>query len=117
MPNTLIEFSNISKSFKNKKVLDRISFKINKGEIFALLGLSGSGKSTLLKLLLGIYKPDSGRILYNGKDITGNLWYLKKIVGITTQENSFYEKLTVYENMRYYANLYNLESINSRINS
>src|SRR3990172_2481614 len=92
----LIEFSGISKSFYKKKVLDDVNLKIYKGDIFALIGKSGSGKTTLLKVLMGIYKPDAGRVFFKGKDITGNSGYLKKIIGLTTQDNSFYDKLTVY---------------------
>lgn len=105
----LIRFDGISKSFGKKNVLNNISLTIEEGDIFGLLGRSGSGKSTLLKILLGIYKPDSGKIFFRGKDITNDFSYLRKIVGLTTQENSFYEKLTVYENMRYYANLYKIK--------
>jgi ABC-2 type transport system ATP-binding protein len=103
----LIEFSDVSLSFGNKNVLDNINLKIHEGDIFGLLGRSGSGKTTLLKMLLGIYRPDSGKILFRDKEIAGDS--LRKIVGLTTQENSFYDKLTVYENMRYYANLYRVK--------
>lgn len=112
---SLIEFSGICKSFSGKKILDSISLKIEKGDIFGLLGRSGSGKSTLLNILLGIYRPDSGKITFKDRDITYDSSYLRKIVGLTTQDNSFYEKLTVYENMSYYANLYNIGKNNNEL--
>ncbi|MEM3374032.1 MAG: ABC transporter ATP-binding protein [Candidatus Woesearchaeota archaeon] len=105
--NVIIEFSNISKSFGKKKIIDNFNLKIYKGDVLGIIGKSGSGKSTLLNILMGIYKPDDGKILYKGKEINYNK--LKKIIGLTTQENSFYYKLSVYENMVYYANLYDVK--------
>ncbi|MEM2138869.1 MAG: ABC transporter ATP-binding protein, partial [Candidatus Woesearchaeota archaeon] len=106
----IIEFSNINKSFGNKKILANFNLKIHKSDVLGIIGKSGSGKSTLLNILLGIYKPDSGKILYKEKEINYN--ELKKIIGLTTQENSFYYKLSVYENMVYYANLYDVKKDN-----
>jgi len=109
MKNPIIKFSNVSKSFGKKVVLNNINLTIYEGEIFAIIGRSGSGKSTLMKILLGVYKPEKGNVIFNKKDITRNSEVLRKVVGLTTQENSFYDKLTVYENMVYYANLYNVK--------
>ncbi|MBU0756756.1 MAG: ABC transporter ATP-binding protein [Nanoarchaeota archaeon] len=104
-----IELTNISKSFGRNRILSRLNLTINKGEIYGLIGPSGCGKSTLMKILLGIYEPDSGKISINDRDYTENIAKIRNFVGFTTQENSFYGKLTVYENMRYYANLYSLK--------
>lgn len=62
---------NITKSFGEKTVIKDISVKLDEGEIVCLLGISGSGKSTLFNVISGLYKPDSGRVLLDGKDITG----------------------------------------------
>jgi len=105
----VIEFSGVSKAFGKKQVLRGINLKIIEGEIFAILGRSGSGKSTLMNTLLGIYRPDKGKVFFEGKEITQDSQILRKVVGLTTQENSFYDKLSVYENMRYYANLYEVK--------
>lgn len=104
----LLEIKEVSKSFGGKKVLDNLSLELYPGEIVGLVGRSGCGKSTLIKILVGYYTPDGGRILFNGRDVTRHFSKVKEIVGYTTQENSFYEKLTVYENMVYYSNLYNV---------
>jgi len=104
----LLSVKNLSKKFGKKTIFHSLSFDVHKGEIVGLIGRSGCGKSTLLKILVGYLKPDSGKILYNGKDITRNFRQIRKLVGYTTQENSFYEKLTIYENMKYYANLYGI---------
>ena len=65
----MIKIINVSKSYGNYKVLDNVSFEIKKGEILALVGESGSGKTTLSKIIIGIEKPDSGKVLYKGEDI------------------------------------------------
>lgn len=62
----IIEVKNVSKRFKNKSVLENISFDIYKGEFLSLLGPSGCGKTTILKMLVGIEQPTVGQILKNG---------------------------------------------------
>ena len=66
----MLELENIKKSFDGKRILDDISLRIRDGEIVSILGPSGSGKTTLLNLILGITEIDSGRLLYNGKNLT-----------------------------------------------
>jgi ABC-2 type transport system ATP-binding protein len=107
----LIRFLNVSKSFGTRKVIDNLTLEIDKGDVFGLLGPSGSGKSTLIKILLGMHVPDKGTVFFNDEDITGNSEKLKRIVGLTTQENAFYEKLTVFEKMQYYAGLYGIRPV------
>ena len=106
----LIEFSSVCKSFAGKKVLDNITFNISKGELFGLIGTSGAGKTTLLKLLIGFYSPDSGKILYKGKDITNDVDNIRKIFGFTTQDNCFYDELNLLDNMRYFGKMYGMSS-------
>lgn len=117
----ILRFKEVSKTFEHKQVIKNVSFKVYPGESFGIIGLSGSGKTTLFRLILGYYKPTSGVILYNGKNIKSQMNILRKNVGYTTQEDSFYEKLTTYENMRYYAGLYDIHpkasSIKEHINN
>lgn len=108
--NHVIEFKNICKTFGKKEILKNFNLNIYEGEIIGIIGKSGSGKSTLLNILMGVYIPNSGEILFKGEKINHNK--LKKIIGLTTQENSFYYKLSVYENMKYYANLYDIKKEN-----
>lgn len=115
----LIRFENITKKFGKKMVIDHLTLSIHDKEIFGIIGRSGAGKSTLLKLLIGFYHVDSGKILYEEKNITYDPAVLKQLVGFCTQENSFYPELTVAENLSYYARLYGLsgKDLKKRIHS
>ena len=101
----IIEFRNISKSFKDKIIFKNLNFSIGKEEIVALVGKSGSGKTTLFNLFFSIYRPDSGSIFYYGKKVNSRI---KQEVGFATQNNSFYPSLNVEENLSYFGSSYNL---------
>ena len=65
----MIELENITRSFGSLQVLKGISLKVEKGEIISITGPSGAGKTTLLQIMGSLDKPDSGRVLYDGRDI------------------------------------------------
>lgn len=67
----LIEFKNVTKRFGSRTVLDQVNLKIYEGEITTILGKSGSGKSMLLKHLIGLLKPDEGRVFFHGQPWAG----------------------------------------------
>lgn len=100
-----IEFQDVHLAFEENQVLRGISFCLPFGETKALFGVAGSGKSTILKLALGLLKPDSGRILVMGNDVTqareGALFALRAKVGIVFQESALFDSLTVRENVGY----------------
>src|ERR671916_1203296 len=85
-----IEFRDVHLSFDDRKVLEGLSFKVMKGETKIILGGSGCGKSTTIKLVLGLLKPDSGRIFVNGEDITdytqARMMGVRKNIGMIFQE-------------------------------
>ena len=87
-----IEFENVELAFEENKVLRGVSFRLPFGETKALFGVAGSGKSTLLKLALGLLKPDAGRILVLGKDVTQtpeqDLFALRAKIGMVFQESA-----------------------------
>lgn len=100
-----IEFQDVHLAFEENQVLRGISFVLPFGETKALFGVAGSGKSTILKLALGLLKPDSGRILVLGSDVTqmreDDLFALRAKIGIVFQEGALFDSLTVRENVAY----------------
>ena len=100
-----IEFRNVTMMFDQRKVLNDLSFKVMKGETKIILGGSGSGKSTTIKLVLGLLKPDSGRILVDGQDITDysetQMMRVRKNLGMIFQEGALFDSLSVYENVAF----------------
>ena len=101
----MIEFQNVYMSFEDEDVLSGVSFSIAQGETVMILGESGSGKSTILKLMLGLIKPDSGRILIEGQDITQmtekDLVAVRSNIGMVFQEGALFDSLTVKDNVGY----------------
>ena len=100
-----IEFRDVHLSFDDKVVLDGLSFTVNRGETKIILGGSGGGKSTTIKLVLGLLKPDSGRVLVDGEDITdyteAEMMSVRKKIGMVFQEGALFDSLSVYENVAY----------------
>jgi phospholipid/cholesterol/gamma-HCH transport system ATP-binding protein len=99
----LIEFRNITKSFGERTILDGVNFKIYEGEVTTIIGLSGTGKSVTLKHIIGLLKPDTGEILYQGKPIhrmTRREWngYIGRI-SYMFQNNALFDSMTVFENV------------------
>ncbi|HZW56187.1 MAG TPA: ABC transporter ATP-binding protein [Nitrososphaerales archaeon] len=96
-----IEVRNISKSFGNLRALDEVSMQVERHTITILMGPNGSGKTTLINVIGGYYKPDSGKVLYLGKDITGLPPYKIYRLGLTRtfQIPALFSQLTVFENV------------------
>jgi phospholipid/cholesterol/gamma-HCH transport system ATP-binding protein len=100
-----IEFRNVTLQFGERKVLDNLSFKVNRGETRIILGGSGCGKSTTIKLVLGLLKPDDGQILVDGEDITHHsevqMMHVRKKIGMIFQEGALFDSLSVYDNVAF----------------
>ncbi|MBO8173891.1 MAG: ABC transporter ATP-binding protein [Thermococcus sp.] len=93
----MIEVENLTKKFGDKIAVDGISFRVYDGEIYGLLGPNGSGKSTTMKILAGILKPTSGKVLVGGINVAKNPIGVKKIVGYVPETPILYESLTPSE--------------------
>jgi len=108
--NNLIEFENVSKKYKNLLALDKISFKIKKGEIFGYIGPNGAGKTTTIKILVGLIDKYTGNVYVNGKNIFNNLRDLHRLIGYHPQEAGFQEWRTVDHVFKTFGRLSGLRS-------
>src|SRR5947209_13535524 len=91
----------LSKSYRGRKVVDDVELEIGQGEVVGLLGPIGAGKTTTFYILVGLARPDAGRVLLNGDEITDLPMYLRARSGISylPQEPSVFRHLTVEENL------------------
>ena len=100
-----IIFEDVAIAFDDNEVLRGVSFHLPRGETKAVFGVAGSGKSLILKLALGLIKPDSGRIVVLGQDVTqmpeDQLFELRGKIGMVFQESALFDSLTVRENVAY----------------
>ena len=100
-----IEFRDVVLFFDDRTILNKLSFKVMKGETKIILGGSGGGKSTIIKLVLGLLKPDAGRIFVDGEDITeyseAQMMSVRKNIGMVFQEGALFDSLSVYDNVAY----------------
>ncbi|MGV8162995.1 MAG: ABC transporter ATP-binding protein [Candidatus Nanoarchaeia archaeon] len=111
----VLKVQNITKSYGRKQVLNGLTFEVRQGEILGLIGSSGSGKTTLLNCLVGFVQPNFGEVTFrheNGTVSFSSVYHrpskFKHIYGFASQIPSFYEKLTVKENLTYFGSLYGL---------
>ena len=93
----MLEVQDLTKKFGHRTAVDRVSFKIDYGDIVGYLGPNGAGKSTTVKMLVGMLKPSGGRILVDGQPIETNLATYKKRVGCVPEEAVLYSHLSGYE--------------------
>ena len=100
---TQIELKDISMSYNKREIFSNLSFKINKGEIMGMLGPNGVGKSTIFYLISGFIKPNYGKVLLNGKDVTNYPIYERATIfkiGYVPQHGGFFHDLTLIENLK-----------------
>ncbi|HKD64929.1 MAG TPA: LPS export ABC transporter ATP-binding protein [Candidatus Acidoferrales bacterium] len=96
-----LQAADLSKAYRGRKVVDEVSLDIHQGEVVGLLGPNGAGKTTTFYILVGLARPDYGRVLLDGEDITDLPMYLRARSGISylPQEPSVFRKLTVEANL------------------
>ncbi len=111
---SVIEVTDLKKSFGGKVVLNGISFSVEKGEVFGFLGPNGAGKTTTMRILLGLLHAGSGSARVKGADLAVNDAVRGK-VGVLLENNGIYDRLSAYENLFYYAQLYGVENPGDRI--
>ena len=99
-PNLVIEVASVSKRFGNRLAVDRLDLRIPGGVCFGLLGPNGAGKTTTLRMIYGVTRPSSGKILVFGMDIARNPRAVRSRLGVTLQQNVLIEALSPEENLR-----------------
>ena len=104
----IIQIEHLYKSFGEVKAVQDLSFCVKKGELFAFLGLNGAGKSTTISIMCGQLQKDGGRVEINGKNIDENALEIKRELGVVFQNSVMDKALTVYDNLKTRAALYNL---------
>ena len=97
----MLKINNISKAFKDKKIVSGISFEVNAGDIYGLLGPNGAGKTTTFYIIAGLLSSDRGQIILSGEDISAIPMHQRSKRGIKylPQEPSIFQNLSVYENL------------------
>jgi len=109
-----IDVRGLNKHFGARHVVRDLAMSVHRGEIFGFLGPNGSGKTTTIRMLCGLLTPDSGEGTCLGYDIRREAFAIKRHVGYMTQRFSFWEDLTIRENMRFIARMYALPDRNRR---
>ena len=106
---SIISISNLSKSFHHKVALDQVTLAISEGEVFGFLGPSGAGKTTTINILTGQMKPDNGTAMIFGKNCQQILPDDLRQIGIMSDSVGFYEKMTVMDNLTFFAKFHGVE--------
>ena len=101
----MIELQNINKSFGDRNVVENISFKFQEGKTNLVIGESGSGKTTLLKIMVGLHQPNSGAVLYDGRNFTAltekEKQTVRKEIGMLFQGGALFDSMTLEQNVRF----------------
>jgi ABC-type multidrug transport system ATPase subunit len=111
----VIDVRGLRKSFGQRRVVDGLSLRVVRGEICGFLGANGSGKTTTIRMLCGLLRPDGGEGTCLGLDVIAESPRIRRQVGYMTQRFSFYEDLTVVENLDFVGRLYQLDDRPRRI--
>ena len=115
----IIKIENLTKDYKNLRALNNVSFSIEEGELFGLLGVNGAGKTTLIRILSGLAKASKGDATVDGFELK-HIDEIKKIIDVSPQETSVAMNLTVKENLEFFQSLYDVvdkEYLNAIVNS
>ena len=111
---TAIKTTGLTKQYGKKIAVDNLNLEINDGELFALLGVNGAGKTTTIRMLTGLSVPTKGSALVCGKNIQSEPGAVKSLIGISPQDTAVAGNLTVYENLKFMADIYSAADAKSR---
>jgi ABC-2 type transport system ATP-binding protein len=105
-----IEVEGLSRSFKNLRAVNNLSFTVQAGEIFGFLGHNGAGKTTTIRMLTGQLRPSAGRARVAGCDVVNEQSRLKPLIGVVSESQNLYERMSGRENLAFAARLYGQDS-------
>ena len=105
----MIKIKELTKKFGDKKVLDKVSFSVGRGEIVGFLGPNGAGKTTTMKIITGFLSPTRGKVLVDGLDVTENSLKIRKKIGYLAEDNPLYEDMKVEEFLKFIGSLKGLK--------
>lgn len=106
MAQPAVSVNALTKVIDEQIIVDRVSFSVEEGELFGLLGANGSGKTTTFNMLVGLLAPSSGTVSLLGKSLKEMQRSRRPEIGFVTQDDSFYETLTVRENLEFFADMF-----------
>lgn len=112
----IILINEVFKSFEKTKAVDGISFSVNKGEMFGLVGPDGAGKTTTIRMMCGLVTPDNGEISLFGLDVKKDKKKVQNSIGYLSQKFSLYGDLSVDENIEFFADIHNVKNYKDRRN-
>ena len=113
----LIDIQELVKSYDLLPVLRKLTLQITRGEFVALLGPNGSGKSTLLRILCGLSRASVGSIRVGGWKLPDEIAAVRAQIGLVSHKSLLYDNLSAYENLRFFAQIYNVSNADARINA
>ena len=102
-----IEVNNISKHYGKVQALNNVSFSVKKGEVFGLIGPDGAGKTSMYRILCSLLLPDNGTAIVDGFDVVQQMKEIRKRIGYMPGKFSLYQDLTIEENLKFFATLFN----------
>lgn len=114
---TTLRFVEVSRTFGRRRALHRVSLTAAAGTITALLGHNGAGKSTLLSIAATLLRPTSGRVEYGDRDGAAEGAPLRARIGLLGHDLSLYQELTAAENLRFFAKVYGLDAVETRVDA
>ena len=106
MYQSVIELTNISKSYGDVKAVDGISLQVKKGEVLGIIGANGAGKSTTLEIMMGIRRPDTGTVKVLGMNVEEASNEIKQKIGIQLQQTALYDRIKVKEALKLFSSYY-----------
>lgn len=106
MSKDIVIVKDLTKSYSGKKVVDGVSFSVHEGEIFGILGPNGAGKTTTLEMIEALRSIDGGSVTLDGFDVATQAKKVKEVIGIQLQSSTFYDKITLVEQLKMFASFY-----------